>query len=298
MGFLRTLQFIAAHPLGRRHVLKSVATYLRWQMASRLLPGAFVHNFVDDATLVVTRGLTGATGNIYVGLHEFEEMAFALHALRSTDLFVDVGANVGSYTILASKVVGARTIAFEPVPGTWKWVELNVAINQITGRVDLRSEALGARKGMTAFTTEFGSSNRVANEQLDWPGSSAFATLRVPITTLDEALAGLGPALIKIDVEGFETAVIAGAQATLARPELKCIIMELNGAGAAYGFDEAALRNHMRSLGFNEYSYRPFERLLTPYEGKADNVILVRDLHWIEKRVKEAARFRVLGECI
>ena len=55
----------------------------------------------------------GATGNLYVGLHEFEEMAFLLHFLRRGDLFADVDANVGSYTILAAVAVGTEAIAFE-----------------------------------------------------------------------------------------------------------------------------------------------------------------------------------------
>jgi thymidylate synthase len=63
--------------------------------------------------------MTGATGNIYAGLHEFEDMAFLLHLLRSEDMFADVGSNIGSYTILASGVVGAKSVAFEPVPSTY-----------------------------------------------------------------------------------------------------------------------------------------------------------------------------------
>jgi hypothetical protein len=42
------------------------------------------------------------SGNIYAGLHEFGDMAFVLHFLRAGDLFADVGANIGSYTVLAS----------------------------------------------------------------------------------------------------------------------------------------------------------------------------------------------------
>lgn len=46
--------------------------------------------------------MTGATGNWYCGLQEYEDMSFVLHALRPGDLFVDVGANIGSYSILAA----------------------------------------------------------------------------------------------------------------------------------------------------------------------------------------------------
>jgi hypothetical protein len=87
--------------------------------------------------------MTGATGNIYSGLHEFEDMGFLLHFLRPDDLFVDIGANIGSYTILASAAIGAATIAFEPVPDTHEWLRLNVAINNVDNKVERRREALG-----------------------------------------------------------------------------------------------------------------------------------------------------------
>ena len=47
--------------------------------------------------------------NYYLGLAEYEEMAFLIHALKKDDVFVDCGANLGLYTILASKVIGANS---------------------------------------------------------------------------------------------------------------------------------------------------------------------------------------------
>ncbi len=57
-------------------------------------------------------------------------MSFVLHFLRNTDLFIDVGANLGAYSILASSVSGARTIAFEPVPHTFQLLKNNIALNR------------------------------------------------------------------------------------------------------------------------------------------------------------------------
>ena len=60
-----------------------------------------VVNYINDSRLLVQTGMTGATGNIYTGLHEFEDMGFALHFLQEGDYFIDLGVNVGSYTVLA-----------------------------------------------------------------------------------------------------------------------------------------------------------------------------------------------------
>lgn len=103
------MAFIVRHPLSSKHPLRALIRYADWQMRSRL-KGEIVFEWVAGSRLIVRRGMTGATGNIYCGLHEYRDMAFLLHLLRADDLFVDIGANIGSYTILASAVCGARAI--------------------------------------------------------------------------------------------------------------------------------------------------------------------------------------------
>ena len=92
------------HPLASRDLPGTVARFLRWQLATRLLAMPVVFPWIGCTSLVVERGMTGATMNVYCGLHEAADMAFVLHVLRAGDGFLDIGANVGTYTILASGV--------------------------------------------------------------------------------------------------------------------------------------------------------------------------------------------------
>ena len=91
--------------------------------------------------------MTGATGNIYAGLHEFADMAFTLHFLRPDDLFMDVGANVGSYTLLASGVCKARTISFEPYPETMAALRRNIDLELESAGIEF-IDANGAGEGV------------------------------------------------------------------------------------------------------------------------------------------------------
>ena len=102
MGLISTARFIIDHPLSRGRKLANLSRFACWQIGARLARGPTVAQFVNSAQLLATPGMAGATGNVYVGLHEFADMSFLLHFLRPNDLFVDVGANIGSYTILAS----------------------------------------------------------------------------------------------------------------------------------------------------------------------------------------------------
>lgn len=101
MSLLNTLKFIANHPLNRKQRLHALLGFLKWQIGSRLVPGQVVYNWVNGARIIVRPGEHSLTQNIYCGLMEFSDMAYVLHVLKPEDLFVDIGANVGSYTILA-----------------------------------------------------------------------------------------------------------------------------------------------------------------------------------------------------
>lgn len=290
MSLLNSLGFILRHPLNRRRPGAALVRWLRWQVGSRLLPGPVLAPFVNDVRLIVQPGMTGATGNVYCGLHEFEDMALVLHTLRPGDLFVDIGANVGSYSMLGVGA-GAQCLSIEPIPSTFAWLTRNIAVNGLGDRVQALNLGLGRGEGRLRFTGGLDTINHVLAE--DEVASDA---LEVPVRALDAVLDGRSPTLIKMDVEGFESEVLAGAERALADPGLLGLIMELNGSGARYGFDEDALHREMLGRGFETFRYRPFERVLEPLDGARSgggNTLYARDAGRLAQRVRTAPRFRL-----
>lgn len=260
--------------------------WFRWQIGSRVVGHPVVVPFVGESRLVVERSMTGATGNIYCGLHEFADMAFVLHCLRGTDLFVDVGANIGSYTVLASGVVGCRTVSIEPVPGTFSKLERNIRINALEGKVRLHHCAAGAGEGEVWFRTDHDTMNRVVDP------SDPVEKMRVVVRGLDTILGVDVGELWKVDVEGYEWEVLQGASGSLRDRRLKGVMLE--------GNDEriAAL---MRGAGFESMVYDPWERTLSTISvgdgGKAQgNHLWVRDRSWVEGRCRGASRVQINGE--
>lgn len=292
---LRTLSYILHHPLNRGHRFAALCRYAGWQIKSRLNHRKFSVPYVQGTRLMVSKGMTGATGNIYCGLQEFPEMAFILHALRPGDLFIDVGANVGSYTILAAGVVHARVMSLEPVPGTFAHLAENVRVNSLEKRVRLCNVAAGSKHDRLEFTRSLDTTNHVIS-----PGDDKSDTLSVEVIPLDELLKDENdresPVLMKVDVEGFETEVIRGAQGLLKSPRLWGIIMELNGSGARYGYDERRLDEFVLSQGFTRAEYHPFARKLnltglTP----AQNSIYIREIDSLAERVRSAPSVHING---
>lgn len=270
----RLVRFVWNHPFNRSARFAALGRVIRWQIASRLMPGPIALPFVNGTYLFATRGMTGATGNWYCGLHEYEEMSFVSDILEPGDLFIDVGANIGSYSILAAGVVGAQVLAIEPVPSAFKALSRNVALNEFETKIATMNIGLGSGAGKLRFSADQDTMNHVLKE-----GESARLIVDVPILPLDAVLGGREPVLIKIDVEGFESKVIEGAQKTLANQTLRAVIMELNGSGARYGFDEKVLHNTMLSFGFEACVYNPKSRQLMKKSdcSSSGNTIFIRD---------------------
>ncbi|MFM8278043.1 MAG: FkbM family methyltransferase [Cyanobium sp.] len=294
MSLLDTIRFITSHPLNREQKLKSIIRFAKWQIGSRLVRGEIVYDWINGSKFLVKTGDKGLTGNIYTGLHEFPDMGFLLHFLRVDDLFVDIGANVGSYTILACCAVGARGVAFEPVPSTYKKLVENMRINHLEARVDCVNKGVGSQPGSIAFTSGIDTKNHVLAA-----GEHCADQIVVDVIALDAALAELEPSLIKIDVEGYETLVLEGAQQTLAKPSLQALIIELNGSGRRYGFDESKILDFMSRNGFSTYSYDPLIRKLVDLEGKnlaSGNTLFIRNKAFVENRLRLAAPLSLHGK--
>lgn len=289
MSLLNTVRFLLQHPLGREHPFATLERFARWQVTSRLGFGPTVVPFVEDAHLIVARGMTGATGNIYVGLHEYDDMAFMLHALRATDVFVDIGANIGTYTVLAAKVVGAKTICVEPLPTTFAHLENNIHYNRIGHLVEARNVGLANERGNLLFSADMDTMNHIVDESYAGP------SVRVEVLSLDELLAGRQPFAMKIDVEGFEQQVLSGATSTLASPNLQTIIIEINAHEQRYGRAGKPALDVLRDAGFGSYTYDARARTLVASDTSSTfgNYVFVRDIELIRERVRSARRYRV-----
>ena len=74
----KTIKGIINHPLNRANKLNAVFRFINWQLTSRFKENPIKLPFVNSTYLNVSRGMKGATGNIYSGLHEYEEMGFLL----------------------------------------------------------------------------------------------------------------------------------------------------------------------------------------------------------------------------
>ncbi|WP_332698209.1 FkbM family methyltransferase [Devosia sp.] len=292
---VRVLRAVLAHPIHEGRRAEAAKRWLRLTFADWVAPGHQVIPYVEGAVLVWRREATSVMICARYGLGEFEDMAFVLHFLRSEDLFCDVGANAGVYTVLAAKVVGAKVVSAEPVPTTYDLLMQNVYANGISDRVDALRCGVGRERGRLHFTATNWSYNRV----VDGPGEGV---VEVDVLPLDMILDGRIPRAMKVDVEGFEAEVVAGAAATLGSPDFQALIIEMSYQVEAYGARLDAIDGVLKAHGLlGPFWYDPWSRSLVPPGDLATrkaNHIYVRDLDFVAERLRGARKFNVHNRLI
>jgi FkbM family methyltransferase len=215
----------------------------------------------SEVLIEVVPGENQGRALLYYGVYELAPTLLVNAYLRKGDAFVDVGANIGYYALLAAHLVGpeGRVVAFEPVPRLRARLARSVALNEFA-HVEIRPEVVGRARGAADLFEVVGG----VNEGLSSTVREAPDALRVrhPMVPLDEVLANVKVQMMKVDVEGSEDAVFAGAAGVLSRPDAPAILFE----SFVPRRDHAILRGYGYSIHALELTSHGALRLVQPNE--------------------------------
>lgn len=166
----------------------------------------------------------------WIGHYELAIQEALVRELRPGQIFYDIGANAGFFTLLGARLVGpvGKCIAFDPEPSNYQSIVELIALNDLK-QCQVVREAVSEREGKEKF-------------RLGWPGDSTGhlggagkgeLEVEVKVTTLDEAVKRFGvPSVIKMDIEGAEVMALKGAQKLLSKGRSRWLI-ELHGKQCA-----------------------------------------------------------------
>jgi FkbM family methyltransferase len=203
--------------------IKSLFCALMTQIYRRIFGSLYLHvpSFPRLHQPIIDRGayvLRLSRSSFAISLYRYPKMEredeeFLRHFLKSGMTYIDVGANIGTTTLMGAYAVGStgKAIAFEPHPATFRDLTKSVALNRdLAPRITLVHTALGDTIGQSHISD-------LLDNDTNYLG---VAGIPVAITTLDEALKDIPHVdLLKIDVEGYEKHVFLGAKETLAKTD-------------------------------------------------------------------------------
>ena len=144
-----------------------------------------------------------------------QDEEFLKRLLREGDVYVDVGANIGTLSFCAAQLVGetGKVIAIEAHPKTFSYLSKNVALNAFTN-ISLLNYAVGNKDGMLTFSD-------INSDDQNKVVTGLVRGIAVPVKKLDVLLQHQSNiTLLKIDVEGFEKFVVEGASEVLQRTDI------------------------------------------------------------------------------
>ncbi len=210
--------------------------------------------------------LGSSTGRILTqGDIEATERAFFRERLKAGDVFFDIGANLGLFTLTAAQRVGpsGRVFAFEPSAREAALLERNIAQNGFTNVTIVRG-ALSDREGEARFAVATdGGTNSLA--KTTHPEQIIEKWDTVPVTTLDAFVERHGVArvdMMKIDVEGGECDVLRGGQRLFQRDDAPVVLSEFCDLTAAgFGSSGRKLYEAWEAFGYGLYELAQHDRV-------------------------------------
>jgi FkbM family methyltransferase len=153
------------------------------------------------------------------------ESVFILNNLEEGDVFVDVGAYIGYFSMLAAQKKTGKILAFEPVPKSYDMLNMNIKHNELDDIVETFNVGLGCEMHTAKFTTSLGPKNHIKYEVDDI--HSNLPVVDIEVNTLDSLIIETDAVnrvdFIKVDIEGAEYDFLLGARKTI--EEFKPIIL-------------------------------------------------------------------------
>lgn len=209
------VRYIWSHPANRGRRLRTLWKAAQFQARGRLLNRRTLVPIGERSVMWAELHRRGSSRAVYANPPDVEMLVWQ-RCLRPGDLFLDIGANVGIYSLIAAEL-GAEVIAAEPDPDTADRLRENIALNHYS--VQVVECAVAAENGTSRFTTGLDTVNH-----FDTDGGREVATRAIDDIIGDRRARG-----VKIDVEGFEELVLQGAQRALQEHRLDLLQIEWSG---------------------------------------------------------------------
>ena len=279
---------IYSHPYNRRKPFFALYRLLRWQLHKKLSSRRRVYAYWGTRKVSCYPDSPESMWLVYNYYMDWDEFHFIKRYVRQASVVLDVGANIGVYTLWISQYLGneGRLIAFEPDPQNCRRCAENIEQNSLE-MVRLEQIALSNRGGKLEFSVGKDVENHLMPDDAV-TGSS----IAVEGTTLDEYCQLQDIARIdflKIDVEGAELLVLQGATNALARSMIGVIQLELTDALKRYGIERSDLVELLHKHDYSLYTYSCVENRLHAVQEDDEtpqNVYAIHDIDGVHSRLQ------------
>jgi FkbM family methyltransferase len=261
MFWVNSLVAVLSHPTNKSHQLKTIMRVVWWKLNQLFFHLPTLVEISPGVKCICYPDSSFGSLIVYVTLPEFLEMHFVLAVIEPKDTFIDVGANIGVFSLLAaSKINQGKVYAFEPLALPLQRLQENSFLNNFHSSIIPFNFVISEHNGMINFEEHPASEESAISLQ---EHSSSSKIQKYKTITLDnfikqKSLKAIK--LLKIDVEGAELSVLKGATKALENQRVQMILVELNPQSQQYGYTQTQTLEFLQKHQFKCF-------LLDPKEG-------------------------------
>jgi len=230
----------------------------------RLKPAGIQMTNLNGIRMLVNPSDIGIAPGLFAGNYEIKETMMLKNLIKEGMIIVDIGANIGYYTLLASKCTGCqgKVYAFEPEPDNFRLLSRNVSLNHADNIVAV-NKAVSNKAGKCRLFIDrkfLGSHSLSAGNLETKKNAESISVETVSLDSFFNETRNID--LIKMDAQGAEGMIIDGGMKTLKRTEN--LFIELWPYGVRnFGYEPDDITNKLKKLGFHTTRELPdFNKML------------------------------------
>lgn len=283
---MNSIHTLFESPYNKQRPVFALVRFVYWKLIRLFKRKDVKYQLWDNCLILLNYDSFQSMWIMYNYFVDWEEFNLIKKYLKQNDTVFDIGSNMGFYTIWMSKfLVQGKIHAFEPDPENFKRLQKNIALNNFQNLVEANQSAVSDVDGELWFTSGLDGENHIVDLNLQ-------NTLSIKSQKLDSYVyqhhISTSIAYMKIDVEGFEYAVLKGANSILINKQIEIIQLEINKTIKYSGKDIDHLLTLLNFYQYSLCSYDVNANQLRRVEFKAEreNYFAVNDIEKINLKLK------------
>lgn len=282
---INSLRTLFLSPYNRKKPISALKRFFIWKIIKLFRISHFKYIFWGDRTLYLNHDSFHSMWLMYNNWVDWEEFNLIRRVLKDGDVAIDVGANMGYYSLWMSKFVAKSglVIAFEPDEVNYAKLNENISLNNLANRIQTEKKAVNNVSGLISFTTSLDGENHITSDDV-------LNNVIIDSIKLDDYFKAKdiqGVTYLKIDVEGFEMNVLQGCTESLLEKRINIIQLEINNTIVNSGTDKIDLLNLLKHYNYILCNYDVKANRLIPiqYNPDRENYFAISDLININKKL-------------
>jgi FkbM family methyltransferase len=283
---IQSIRNLLEAPYNKKHLLFALKRFTQWKLI-RIFKRRNVHyRLWDNRAWILDYDSLQSMWIMYNYILDWEEFNLIKSYVNAGDQIMDIGANVGAYSVWMTKFVNPPGMlhSFEPDEENFKKLQINISINNIGDRVQANKCALSDKDGILHFTTGLDRENHIS----DGKEENIVSVNSRMLDTYFEENAISKVTYMKIDVEGFEYMVLKGARKILSGKGIEILQLEINHTVQNVGLSAEDLLRLLKEFDYSLCRYDVEVNQLIPieYHKERENYFAVSDLKQVNLKLK------------